>query len=187
MNATVIYPYEERNGLVIYKHGTERRELAGGFTPWLNGETVETFTVPRHMKCLSESLLSGFAGLLAKKGYDSRRAYDVALSITEAVSNALKQDGPVVWNHHLVARGSVDTLVLLLHTPESPAFDPTTLATYDPSDPEHLLCPHRRGFLIMREHADTLAYSKDGRETILEFDLPKTEKALNPAFSSNVA
>jgi anti-sigma regulatory factor (Ser/Thr protein kinase) len=191
VNATIVFPYVEQHDLIIYKHAPEEPGALSEFRAWPSGETLETFTLPREKTCLSQCMrdrfLNGYERLLASMGCEPRRAYDVALTVTEAVANALKQQGPVVWSHHIVARESLDTLHVLLHTPESEPFNPRTLATYDPLREENLLVNHGRGFLIMREYADTLAYSADGRETILEFNLPKTEKAINPVSESYVA
>ncbi len=181
------FPYTERNDLIIYKHDAPRAPALGSFRRLRDEETVETFTIPRHKPCLSESLLTGFEALLEKSGYEAAASHHAAVAVTEAVANALRHDGPVILTQYVVEREGLDTLVLLLHTPEGEPFDPRSLARYDPLDPANLLHDHRRGFFLMHAYAATLAYSTNGRETILSFNLPKTEKAINSAFSSSLA
>lgn len=122
-------------------------------------------------------LVEGFVHEFSKEiGVDEEKLPGLLLSMTEAVTNAIKHANKYDKNKKVQIDVVVENDILTLKIKdEGTGFDPDAIP--DPTEPENLLKDSGRGLFLMRFYMKELHFdvTPTGTETTLVMDLGKKE------------
>jgi serine/threonine-protein kinase RsbW len=122
-------------------------------------------------------LVESFVNKFAKDiGIDEEKLPGLLLSMTEAVTNAIKHANKYDKDKKVLIEVCVDSNILTLKIKdEGTGFDPDAIP--DPTEPENLLKDSGRGLFLMRFYMKELHFNvtPSGTETTLVMDLRKSK------------